>query len=290
MSQSTTIDSGFTVELAQIRVEGRVRQPRAARVAILRESIRNDGLKKKIVVAAAPAKRDGTRFVLVAGLVRLLAMRELQVESCQAVLKPKAPAASLRQAEIDDNLLDDDGLTVLERGRCFAAARAIYEEAHPGTGRGGDRRSDQSANLAACPGFTEWAADRYGRSDRAIRRLCQIGEAVDAAAGVQLADHDAADRQTEMLALARLGPDVQQQVAQLLTASENPADTVAEAVARIEGRVEQPELFTVYYTRIIGTWARLDLRQKKQVLGEFIHSVPRDWIDEALAAPVSEAA
>jgi hypothetical protein len=60
-------------------------------------------------------------------------------------------------------------LSPAERAKSTARRETIYEELHPETRHGGDRRSDQVANFATCSGrFTSETATVTGRAERSV--------------------------------------------------------------------------------------------------------------------------
>lgn len=240
----------------RIKVGPRLRKPREARVAALVASIEQDGLTTPLEVS--PAGKGEDAYHLTAGQLRLEALKRLGLDApCR--VKP-AGAAERRRREIDENLLAD-GLTVLEKARYLAAAKALYDAENPGATRGGDRgnqhtggKSRQVANLAVCqPGaviklevvpaaFSVTAAERYGFAVRSVERLCRIGAKLDQAAGDILADTDWADHQFSLEQLARLEAGVQRQVAEQLTRADDPAETVQQAIDRVDERLNRNQL------------------------------------------------
>jgi ParB family chromosome partitioning protein len=71
------------------------------------------------------------------------------------------------------------GLNPAQESHALARRKAIYEELHPKTKHGGDRRSDQVANLSTRNDrFTESTASMTGKDERSIRRAVARGEAL----------------------------------------------------------------------------------------------------------------
>ena len=83
----------------------------------------------------------------------------------------------VRIAEIDENLVRLE-LTVLERSEQLAERKQLYEERHPGTGRGGDRRSSGHDDRLKPKTFIADASRRTGRAERSVRRGVRIGERI----------------------------------------------------------------------------------------------------------------
>jgi hypothetical protein len=84
--------------------------------------------------------------------------------------------------------------------------KAIYEELHPETKHGGDRKSDQVANLATCSDrFTIETAAATGKAERTIQRAANRGKAL----GKDLSDitGTSLDKGSELDALAKMAPE-----------------------------------------------------------------------------------
>jgi ParB-like chromosome segregation protein Spo0J len=103
-------------------------------------------------------------------------------------------------AEIDENLIRCN-LTPAQEASAISRRKAIYEELHPETKHGGDRKSDQVANSATR--FTEATADATGKAERTIRQAAARGEVLgddlNDIAGTSL------DKGVELDALAKMG-------------------------------------------------------------------------------------
>ena len=108
---------------------------------------------------------------------------------------------------IDENLCRND-LTPAERASAQARRKAIYQQIHPETKNGGDRRSvGQLVQLKdAPPRFDEAAAEATGQSERAVRRDVTRGEALGEAALAKVA-RTSLDKGEELDALAELPTD-----------------------------------------------------------------------------------
>lgn len=83
-------------------------------------------------------------------------------------------------AMIDDNLCRAE-LIPADWASQTARRKAIYIELHPETAHGGDRRSDQVANLST-RSFADETAEATGKDARTIRRDAERGEKVTEAA------------------------------------------------------------------------------------------------------------
>jgi len=114
-------------------------------------------------------------FELIAGAHRLGAAKRLgwKKVACEVVAHDDLRA---ELAMIDENLCRAE-LTPVDRARQTARRKAIYEELHPETQHGGDRKSDQVAKLAT-RSFSEDQASVTGVSERAVQRDAERGKKI----------------------------------------------------------------------------------------------------------------
>src|SRR5438045_9635136 len=134
------------LSINEIQIGKRLRGLREAAVTELMEIINRLGLQPPITVSSRPAKREGggmdtVAFDLVAGQHRLEACRRLGWAEIEASIVQMSENERVLW-EIDENLCRAD-LTELERGEHLAKRKDVYEELHPHSKRGGDRRSDE---------------------------------------------------------------------------------------------------------------------------------------------------
>jgi ParB-like chromosome segregation protein Spo0J len=168
------------VSLALCYPSPRARQIDDASVKALAASIAENGLINPISVRRVQTSRSGESceaFEVVAGLHRVNAFRRLGRETIPAfVVTLDDLRAELTL--IDENLCRND-LTPAERAAATARRKALYLQIHPETRHGGDRKSDQVANLATrSERFTAATADATGKSERLVRLDAHRGEAL----------------------------------------------------------------------------------------------------------------
>ena len=163
--------------------------------------------------------------VLVAGLHRLEACKKLGwIEiPCTVIHEEDA-----EMAEIDENLIRNE-LNAQERIELLARRKAIYEERHPETKHGGDRKSDEiKRQNPPLDSFVADTAAKTGISERTIREEIQIAKSITPEVKEIIRDTPTADRKTDLLQLARMEPEQQKQIVQQVTIG--AAKTVGQAV------------------------------------------------------------
>jgi ParB family chromosome partitioning protein len=206
------------VDVALIDVSEGRRSVDDAHVDQLARSMADIGLQYPIIVRyiedrASSFGRDDS-ILLVAGRHRLEAAKRLgwaQIDCIYVDLDD----LHAELAEIDENLIRRN-LTPSQEAEAIARRKAIYEELHPETTHGGDRKSDQVANSATR--FTSNTAKATGKSERAIQvaaaRGAALGDDLSAIAGTSL------DKGVELDALAKMNQDERKPLIQRARAGE----------------------------------------------------------------------
>lgn len=154
----------------QITVRADARAIDMATVAAIADSIGEVGLINPIRV-----RRLANGWEVVAGVHRLEAHKQLGLAEVEAV-EVDDDDAKAELAMIDENLCRAE-LSPSDRARYTARRKAIYEDLHPETKHGGDRKSDQVENFAT-RSFAADTAAKTGQTDRAIRMHAERGEKV----------------------------------------------------------------------------------------------------------------
>ena len=149
---------------------------------------------------------------------RLAAFRHLGLSKIPAFVRNETEARA-ELAELDENLFRND-LTAAERAAYQARRKAIYQQLHPETKVGGDRKSNgQVGQMIATPRYDEAAAEAAGQSERAVRRDVTRGEALGSEILAKVA-RTPLDKGEELDALVQLSPQRRAAVIARVTAGE----------------------------------------------------------------------
>lgn len=224
-------------------------------VGALALSIEQTGLQQPIQVAA-PARRNG-RYRLLAGAHRLEACRRRgQTEILARILEVSRLEARL--VEIDENLIRWE-LNALDRAAFLAERKAVWDEIYPDN-RGGDRKSAEYLAKIKNEKDSFWSfpratAEKIGLSERSIQMAVRIHARLAPMIRTRLRNTRLAGKQGELLALARLDPDRQARVLDLVLAAESPARSVAAAAKLLDGTRALPEADR-QLQRLLDTWNR----------------------------------
>lgn len=244
------------ISIASVEIANdRLKAFSADKAAEIRDSMEDLGLLSPILVST-PGKSG--RHRLIGGLHRLEAAKLLGWEAIPAILLDLS-GIKARLAEIDENLARGT-LSPLEWARHFAERKAVYEDLHPETRHGGDRRSTKFANLATWSDrFTSSAAKQFSMSERSIHRALERYREIDPDVQTAIANTWIAHKSSALDALARLSSDEQRQAVALLLdeESEDRPRNVAAAAAIVRGeRPAAPAPDEVAFKALLSAWDR----------------------------------
>lgn len=224
-----------------IIVGDRLRRVLPDRVATLQESFRTHGQQTPIDLVEVLAEDGEPNMRLVFGAHRLKARLANGDSVVRAILHPYGTFGSLtelRLREVAENF-DRFELTALEKAANVAALKEIHLLEHGPVKRGRKSKQDleqaldeNSAKLALI--FPEVVQRTLGLSRREVFRHLKVAS-IAVELRDRLADRPIASNQSELLALADETPARQARIVELLLAETEPAASVAEAVARIDG-------------------------------------------------------
>jgi ParB family transcriptional regulator, chromosome partitioning protein len=127
------------VSIDAIEVASRLRAIDFQVIIRLAESMTEIGLMNPITVMVTP-----TGYRLVAGRHRLETARRLDWKTIPALVLDGIDAIDAELHEIDENLCRAE-LSAAERAAHHARRKALYEQKHPQTKHGGDRKSKKSS-------------------------------------------------------------------------------------------------------------------------------------------------
>lgn len=240
-----------TIPIDQIVVPERLRAVEEDHALAIAQSIVEHGLLNPITVRSTPAAKGG-KFTLVAGAHRLRAMA-LNDESEIEAMVVEADKAEAQLIEITENLFRNE-LSVIDRAIFVQSYRDVWEQKYgkidPANNLKQSKRQvvasvGARANLAllfqeeAGQGFSEHVAERLGFSKRSVERLNRIAQSLSPALRTALRGTPAADNQSLLLKLAKVGPskqagivaglEVEPDVKKVLALSKDPAPPISNA-------------------------------------------------------------
>jgi N6-adenosine-specific RNA methylase IME4 len=195
---TTEVHIEMQVKISEIIITNRKRTLKTEYVKQLAESINEIGLLNPITLS-----HD---YKLLSGLHRLEAVKLLGMETIESHVMVSGGILYEELIEIDENLIRND-LVVLERGEQLKRRKEIYEEIHPETKQGGDKKSEEYKNQTAenaVSSFAEDTSQKTGIPERRIREEIQIARGIDDSVKDIIRDTEIADSKTDLLELARV--------------------------------------------------------------------------------------
>lgn len=171
------------VRVADISTENRLRPASDAGVAAIVASINEIG--RMISAPEVRRKKDGSLH-LIAGGHRLAAAKSLGWEEIEVRLWDGITDDLARLIEVDDNLAGAE-MNPLDTAVFLAERKRLYEKMHPetkaATGAALVAKRWDTADTMSVVSFVNATAEKFGVSDRHIRRLVAAGEILGAEAG-----------------------------------------------------------------------------------------------------------
>lgn len=203
------------VPILDIKIKERNRQYNDSKANELAKSIEEIGLLHPVVINS-----DNT---LIAGLHRLKACEMLGWEEIPCSLIDLGNVEEL--AEIDENLIRAE-LTELEKADLLCRAKEIHEIRHPESLKANivkknlkqfaEKEIISVSEISTQKCFANSIAENIGLSSRSVRQSIQISRIAPEIKEI-IKDTPLADSKTELLTLAKLEPDMQKEVVDVIS-------------------------------------------------------------------------
>ncbi len=221
-------------------------------------------------------KRPDGQLVLVDGNHRFAAAALLGWEHIRAHIRD-LDESNVRLRQIDANLIRRE-LNPLDRAAFLAARKDHYEAIYPETkvgaqgGRGGKKEKIVKFT------FSKDAAEKTGLSRSTIEKAVWLDEHLLPAVKILISGTEFAEKQSSLMALARLDPDTQEKVAGLLTRKDKPARTVKEAHDMVLGVRKGRSQREINCDRLIALYNKCDAKTRSDFLYHVRGSrLPKGW-------------
>lgn len=165
------------VKVAEVACDGRLRPVSEAGVAALIASIEETGVMKDAIHVRQKKDRS---LVLVAGAHRLEAAKRLGWPEIEAKVWADVTDDWALLMEIDDNIAGAE-LNPLDTAIFLAERKRVYEKLHPETRADAFSGNQHTGKLAAdIVSFATVTAEKFGMSERHVRRLIAAGTRLEA--------------------------------------------------------------------------------------------------------------
>lgn len=273
------------LSLSQILIGERQRPIDRDYASVIGASMKQHGQLQPIVVRATPAAQRP--YTLVIGGHRCTGAEIHEIETLDAIVV-KANGADAQLLELAENLHRRD-LSVLDRAYFVQAYRDLWESKYGKVQTG----KPISANLAligedgaSC--FSEAVVNKLGLSRRSAFRLGKISGSLHPELRASLQHSPAADNQSQLLALAKMEPQKQRQVALALKAEPD----VKKALAIVDPAPRLPKAKAdqaLLLSRLVTAWEDASEETRAQFL-EHIGLTGNSELQQMIADLKSEAA
>jgi ParB family transcriptional regulator, chromosome partitioning protein len=273
-----------SLPLGDIAVRDRLRPVSAAAVQSLIASIQELGVMKDPIHVR---KRKGGEFVLIAGGHRLEAARELGWAEIPVKVWADVTDDWARIMEIDDNLAGAE-MCALDNAVFLARRKEVYERLHPEsvakTGAALVATRWNTADMMSVVSFASSTAEKFGLTDRHVRRMIAAGTALRATEVQQLRTAPRPVTLKDLDAIGRIGePDERSAVVSAL--AEGKAKSAAEArrAYMTQNGDAQPLIKDPAeegFRAIASLWVRLPMAAKRRFADDYAREllglIPRE--------------
>lgn len=151
-------------------------------------SIGEIGVMTNPIIVRKLRRKSGERLVLIDGAHRLTAATKMGWDEIPARVWADISDDQARLMECDANFARAE-LNVLEKGLALVERKGIYENIHPETKAGGDRRSPDFSNqmdTMSVWSFAKSTAEKLGINEKSVRRLVAAVSSLTASESKQL--------------------------------------------------------------------------------------------------------
>jgi ParB family chromosome partitioning protein len=254
------------IPLTRIRVVDRLRPVDPQRAEVLAARMAEEGQLQAVVVRRV---RGGDEFELVIGAYRLTAAGLLGWTTIRAEVHELTPHQA-RLAEIDENLIRTE-LNALDRAIFLAERKRVWEQMHPETKHGGDRKSrqsgegqDKSQSLRLDPQrrFSAEAAEKAGLSERTVQAAVALVEALAPEAIALVRGTPVADNAAQLKSLASEKPEDQVRMARAVATGEAGNIQAARVHLGLASPVER-DADAETFAKLVDLWTRAGTKARR---------------------------
>ena len=252
-----------TVLVADVVVGRRLRPVSAAAVESLAASVAETGVLQAAIHVRK--KKDGSLH-LIAGAHRLAMAAQLGWTEIEAKVWTDVTDDWARMMEIDDNLAGAE-MNALDTAVFLATRKAVYERLHPEAKRGftgGKARQGQLTDIMSVASFAATAAEKFGLTDRHVRRLIAAGSALHPDQITALRSAPGPVTLADLQALAKA--DAVQRNAAVTAFAEGRVKKLAQALKPVSSTTVKATV-EGGFKALRDAWARASKADRKKFLG-----------------------
>lgn len=248
------------IAIGDIIIEERFRALSPQHVAFFAAEFSEKGQNTPIQV-----RTDGKQYFLMAGEHRLAAAASLGWTDIEATVEEGIDDIEARLRQIDENLVRYE-LSPLDRAVFLAERKAIYETRHPEAKAGVAGGKARQGSATDTMSFAADVAEKIGLDERTIRRAVSIADGIPPALRKRLAGTSVADKQADLLALAKQEPASQVKIVDALQRDDAPAPSVRAAIDEVEGRTAIHDPHEAQLAAMRQAWNKGSARARKSFI------------------------
>ena len=263
------------VAVAEVQEASRLRPVSEAGVQSLIASVTETGVMKDAIHVR---KKKDSGLVLIAGAHRLEMARRLGWEEIEAKVWTDVTDDWARLMEIDDNLAGAE-MNALDTAVFLARRKEVYERLHPeakaATGAALAAKRWDAADMMSVTSFAAATAEKFGLSDRHVRRMIAAGSALN---GLDVKRLREAPGPVTLADLQVIGKAEYGERMSIVTAlAEGRAKSAAAARKSLgikpgdEAPVKDPA--DQQYLALASSWTRASAKARKRFLFEFAREI-----------------
>lgn len=268
--RAPTLQMTGLVPVADIDTRNRLRPVSEAGVESIIASVHEVGVMKDPIHLR---RKKGGQLVLIAGGHRLEAAKRLGWTEVEAKVWVDVTDDWSRMMEIDDNLAGAE-LNPLDTALFLAARKDVYERLHPETRRGiagGLARQNSATDMMSVASFATATAEKFGMTDRHVRRLIAAGAALQPAHVERLRQAERAVSLADLQVIAKADPGQRVEIVDAI--AEGTARSAAEAFSGLKARARGVEAaikdpVEEAFSALSKTWSRAPVAAKRRFLAE----------------------
>lgn len=265
--KSPTLMQTNRVAVAEVQEVSRLRPVSEAGVQSLIASYTETGVMKDAIHVRK--KKDGA-LVLIAGAHRLEMARRLGWKEIEAKVWTDVTDDWARLMEIDDNLAGAE-MNALDTAVFLARRKEVYERLHPEAKHGGDRRSaDFQTDTMSVRSFAAATAEKFGLTDRHVRRMIAAGSALNALDVKRLREAPAPVKLADLQVIAKAEYGERLDIVAALAEGRAKSAAAARKSLRVEAGVEAPvkDPADRQYRALADAWTRASMAAKRRWIAE----------------------
>jgi len=261
-----------TVAVAEVHTQGRLRPVSAAAVASLVASITELGVMKDAIHVR---KKHSGELHLIAGAHRLQAAVEMGWAEIPAKVWTNVTDDWARLMEVDDNIAGAE-LTALDTAVFLAERKRLYEKLHPEAratiGSELVAKRWNTADMMSVVSFAAATAEKFGLTDRHVRRMVAAGAALSPQEAQQLREAQKPVTLKDLQVIAKVKPAERREIVAQLVVGE--AKSAADALKRhLQTTGQAPvkrdlDPVEAAFKALREAWSRAPKAAKRRFVGE----------------------